>query len=92
MFSVVRFSCSSSVRYTQNFVDASVKGPKQRFLLASAMHAGNPNVFVCHRTQNHVKDTVPYWLMNRCLGLSFYKKPGFESVIGTAAIYDNVSG
>lgn len=39
-----------------------------------------------------VKDTAPYWLMNRCLGLSCYKKPGFENVIGTAAIYHNVLG
>lgn len=30
--------------------------------------------------------------MNRCLGLSCYKKTHLENVIGTAAIYDTVLG
>lgn len=54
------------------------------------MHAGHPNVFVYHERQKHVKDTVPYWLKDRCLGLSRYKKPSFENMI--AAIYQNALG
>lgn len=30
--------------------------------------------------------------MNRCLGLSCYKKTHSENVIGTAAIYDTILG
>lgn len=90
MFSVVHFRffiCTLHTKLCRCFCERT-----KAKVSAGLRNACRQPQCICHKTQNHAKDTVPYWLMNRRLGLSCYKKPGFESVIGTAAIYDNVLG